>query len=96
MARIVEQLFYVRKLDDLSCVQNGNTVCDIRYDTKVVGNKHDSVVVLILKILDQLQDLCLNRNVQRSCRLIADEDLRTAGKCNRNNDTLIPPEYWNG
>ena len=34
MARIVEQLFYVRKLDDLSCVQNGNTVCDIRYDTK--------------------------------------------------------------
>ena len=88
MARIVEQLFYVRKLDDLSCVQNGNTVCDIRYDTKVVGNKHDGVVVLFLKILDQLQDLCLNRNVQRSCRLIADEDLRTAGKCNRNNDTL--------
>ena len=88
MARIVEQLFYVRKLDDLSCIQNGNTVCDIRYDTKVVGNKHDSVVVLFLKILDQLQDLCLNRNVQRSCRLIADEDLRTAGKCNRDNDTL--------
>ena len=88
MARIVEQLFYVCKLDDLSCVQNGNTVCDIRYDTKVVGNKHDGVVVLFLKILDQLQDLCLNRNVQRSCRLIADQNLRTAGKCNRNNDTL--------
>ena len=88
MARVVEQLFYIRKLDDLSCVQNGNTVSDIRYDTKVVGNKHDSVVVLFLKILDQLQDLCLNRNVQRSCRLIADEDLRTAGKCNRDNDTL--------
>ena len=90
MARVVEQLFYVRKLDDLSCVQNGNTVCDIRYDTKVVGNKHDGVVVLFLKILDQLQDLCLNRNVQRSCRLIADQNLRTAGKCNRNNDMLPP------
>ena len=88
MARVVEQLFYVRKLDDLSCVQNGNTVCDIRYDTKVVGNKHDGVVVLFLKVLDQLQDLRLNRNIQRSCRLIADQNLRTAGKCNRNNDTL--------
>ena len=88
MARVVEQLFYIRKLDDLSCVQNGNTVSDIRYDTKVVGNKHDGIVILFLKVLDQLQDLRLNRNIQRSCRLIADEDLRTAGKCNRNNDTL--------
>ena len=41
MARVVEQLFYIRKLDDLSCVQNGNTVSDIRYDTKVVGNEDD-------------------------------------------------------
>ena len=36
----------------------------------------------------KLQNLSLDRNVQRSGRLVADKNLRLAGQCDCDNDTL--------
>ena len=39
-------------------------------------NEHVSQVELILQILHQVQNLCLNGNVKRGNRLIADDEFR--------------------
>ena len=88
MSGIVEQFLYRGQLDDLTGIKNSHAVCDIRNHTQVMGNKYNRVMVFLLKVLDELQDLCLDRNVQSGSRLVTDQDLRLAGKSDCDNDTL--------
>ncbi len=40
------------------------------------------------EILHQLEDLCLDRDVERGCRLIGDDKLRVAGEADCNHHAL--------
>ncbi|WKL38927.1 hypothetical protein Q1M64_04135 (plasmid) [Sinorhizobium meliloti] len=42
----------------------------------------------MLEILQQTQDLCLNRDVEGSRRFVSDEELRLSRKRNGDNDAL--------
>ena len=43
------------------------------HDTQVVGNEDIGQPQLFLKVLQQVQNLCLNRNIQGRDRLVADD-----------------------
>lgn len=54
----------------------------------VVGDQHHGHVETMLEILQQTQDLCLNRDVEGSRRFVSDEELRLSRKRNGDNDAL--------
>ncbi|MNN79906.1 hypothetical protein D3C81_1965910 [compost metagenome] len=56
-----------------------------------MGNEDNRGVDFLLNILHQIQDLRLNRHVERSRRLISDQKLRIGCKCHSDNDTLAHP-----
>ena len=88
MSGIVEDLLDRTQFDHLSGIQHGNAVGDIRHDTQVMRDENNRVAVLPLQILQEFEDLRLDGHVQRCRRFIADQDLRLAGQCDRDNDTL--------
>ena len=85
---VVEYVVNTTDLYDLSCVKNSNTVSDVGYDTKVVGDEYDGVIELSLQLLEQIEDLSLNGNVKSRSRLVANKHLGLTGKSNSNNDSL--------
>ena len=85
---VVEDLFHGAVLDDLARVHNGHAVGHVCHNAQVMGDVDNGHAQLLLQVADQLQDLCLNGHVQCSGRLVADQDLRAAGRCNGDDDTL--------
>ena len=57
---IVEDLLAGTDLNNLTAIQNGNTVSNVGNNTQVMSDENDGVVEFLLQILDQLQNLCLN------------------------------------
>ena len=55
---------------------------------KVVGNQDDGRAQLVSQLAHQVENLRLNRHVQRGRRLIGDEQLRIARQRHRNHDPL--------
>ena len=95
MAGIVEHFLAGTQFHNLAAVQNGNTVSNIGNNTQVMGDKYDGVVEFLLQVLQQLQDLCLNGNVQRSGGFVTDQNLGLAGKCNCNLIVMNIRELFN-
>ena len=75
-------------LDDISEIHDGNALRDMAHDGQVVSNKDVGQLEFVLKVLHQVHDLRLNRNVQRAHRFIGDDDLRVGRKRPRDPDTL--------
>ena len=69
-----------RQLHHLSAVHDGDVVGHLRDDAEVMGDEQDGRAVLALEVVHQLEDLRLNRDVQRGGRLVGDEQLRLAGQ----------------
>ena len=63
-------------------------VGNVRHDAQVVRDKDDGVSKFLLQILDKLNYLSLDGDVQRRCRLVADEYLRLAGQRYRDDYAL--------
>lgn len=84
----IEDLFGRADFNYLSCIKNCNAVGNICNNTEVMRDENDRVIEFFLQIFDELENLCLNGNVKRSGGLVADEDLRLAGKRNCDNNTL--------
>lgn len=81
------------RLYGVPLVHHQYAVGDIRHHAHVVGDKNHPHLHLLLQHFDQLQDLRLNRHVQRRCRLVGDQHRRTARERHRNHDALAhPPE----
>ncbi|MNE98953.1 hypothetical protein D3C80_1975550 [compost metagenome] len=53
-----------------------------------MGDQYDSHILFLAQSCNQLQYLSLNRYIQRGCRLICNQQLRTAGQSNGNHDPL--------
>src|SRR5699024_5862676 len=72
----------------ISKIHNCNTVGNIFYYIQVVSNKHIGKSMLILKFLQQIDNLALNGNVQSRNRLVADDKFRFYRQSPGNTDTL--------
>ena len=55
---------------------------------QIVGDKQIGDAELLLQIVEQVENLGLDRNIERAYRLVADDEFRTAGERPGNTDTL--------
>ena len=78
----VGQLHYFSEIHD--CHPGRNML----HDLEVVSNEKISETQLFLQILHEIDDLSLNRYIQRGDRLITDDELRFDRECARNTDSL--------
>jgi len=44
---------------------------------------------LLLQLFEEIDDLCLDNDVESRCRLVEDDDLRSQKECHRNDDALL-------
>ena len=57
-------------------------------DAEIVGDEHDRHAETLLQRAQQIEDLRLDRHVERGRRLIGDEQIRFIGECHGDHDTL--------
>ena len=79
MSGVVEHIVHGAVLDDLARVHDRHVIRHARHDAQVVGDENDSHAVLPLQVAQQVENLCLDGDVQRRGRLIRDQDRRFAG-----------------
>src|SRR5450830_101159 len=88
MKRVVEQFIVLSSLDDLAKVHDRNAVRHVTYNSKVMGNEEIRQVQPLLQLLEQVDDLRLNRHVQGRDGLIQDKQFWIDNKRAGNPDTL--------
>ena len=88
MLGLVEDVLDRTELDDLTSVENGDTLCDVGNNTQVVGDVDGCVTQLVLQVLDQSDDLCLDGDIQSRGGLVADQDLGLTGQGYGNDNPL--------
>ena len=78
----------VHHLDDLAHVHHGHAVGHLGDHAQVVGDHQDRHAEVGLELLQQLQDLGLDRHVERRRRLVGDQQARIAGQRHRDHRPL--------
>ncbi|MNE84306.1 hypothetical protein D3C80_1812010 [compost metagenome] len=91
MSRIIENLFSSTHFNNLPGIHNRYTVSHSGNYPKVMGDEDNRCIDLLLQILHQIENLCLNGYVERSCRLVGNQQLRVGRKCHSDYDTLTHP-----
>ena len=76
MARQVVELLGVGQLDDAAEVHHRDAVRDLVDHREVVGDEDVRQLELALQVLQQVEDLRLDRDVERRHGLVADDQLR--------------------
>src|SRR5439155_23277839 len=77
-----------RHLDDATEIHHRNALADVFDHREIMGDKEISQPEFLLQILQQIDDLGLDRHVQRRHRLIADDQLGLDGERARDADAL--------
>ena len=75
MLLVPEQLATVGQLGDPAEVHDRDPVADVLDDAHVVGDEHVGQPELALELLQQVQDLGLDRDVERGDGLVADDEV---------------------
>ncbi len=75
MQGVVEDVVGLSELYHIPEVHDPDRVGDVLYNREVVGNEEVGQSVLFLQVLQEVDDLSLNRNVQGRYGLIADDEL---------------------
>ena len=88
MARVLEERPRVGDLDDLAEVHHGDAVAHVAHDREVVRDEDVGEAELALQIGEQVEDLRLDRDVERRDRLVADDELRPQREGARDADAL--------
>ena len=88
MTRIIENIIYRSLLYHFTCIHNGYFVTDLSNNTQVMCDKDNTHMILLLKFFHQLQNLCLDGYIQRSCRLIGDQKLRMTDQTHGDHNPL--------
>src|SRR5262245_12603463 len=83
-----ENDFGFSAFDDLAGVHDGDFVGAFRDDAEIVGDEQHGHAEPSLELADQLEDLRLDRHVERRGRLIRDQELGRAGERHGNHDAL--------
>ena len=71
----LEQLAAVGQLGHLAQVHDRDPVADVLDHAHVVGDEQVRQAELALELLEQVQDLGLDRHVERGDRLVADDEV---------------------
>ena len=80
VAGALEDRLDVALLDQLAIAHHRDRVGDLGHHAHVVGDEHHRHAALVLQLADQLEDLGLDRHVQRGRRLVGDQHRRVAGE----------------
>ena len=91
----MEYLIDVSELDDLSLVENGHSIGKLSSQGKVVRDQHIGRLSIVLPhFLQQLDNRCLDRYVERACGFIKEHEARVCHERAGNRDalTLAPRE----
>src|SRR5581483_5488694 len=83
-----EDLVRAAHLHDLPAVHDRHPPADAGDDAEVVRDQQDGQPQPLLDLVDQLEDLGLDRHVQSRGRLVGDQELRLAGERHRDQDAL--------
>ncbi len=89
--RVVVKLTGLGRLDDFAEIHHRHAVGDVLDDTQVVGDKKVGQFEPSLEILEQVDDLCLDRHVQGRDRLVAHDELGLERQRPRDTDALALP-----
>ena len=91
MARKAEELLRVAGLDEHPGIHHVHALAHPGNDTEVVCDQDQGCVLLGYELAQEIQDLRLDRDVERSCGLIRDQQFRLAGKGHRDHRPLAHP-----
>src|SRR4051812_7422513 len=83
-----EQLVHRRALDDLAGIHHRDLVADFGDDAEIVGDQDDGGAAGRLQLAHQLEDLRLQRDIERGGWLVRDQQPRVAGERHRDHDAL--------
>ena len=86
--RVCKNLLSVGSLDEIALVQDADTVGNVFDHAQIVRDKKASTLGFFLNILEQIDDLRLNRNVKGGNAFVGDNELRFHDKGAGNPDTL--------
>jgi hypothetical protein len=76
---------------DLSDFHDGDLVAQVPNNVEVVGDEQVGEVLAVSQVLQQVQDLCLNGNVQGTGRFVEDDQPRGRGEGTGDPDPLALP-----
>ena len=91
MLRRPEQLLRRRQLHNLACIHHRHPIANPRHNPEIMRHKNHPEPMFPLQILQQPQILRLNRNIQRSRRLIRNQHPRLRRQRNRPHNPLPHP-----
>ena len=74
--RTLVEVDAVRELDDLPQIHHGDAVADVLHHRKVVRDEEVGELEPILELLEEVDDLRLDRDVEGRDRLVAHDELR--------------------
>jgi hypothetical protein len=88
MRRLAEDVLDGPLLRDLAGVHDDHVVAHLGDHAEVVRDEHDRHAELPLERQHEVEDLRLDRDVERRGRLVGDEERRVAGERHRDHDPL--------
>ena len=80
MLRAADELLRRRVLHDAAEIHDDDAVGDVFDDGEIVGDEEVGEAELALQIVQQVDDLRLDRHVERRDRLVGDDELRARGE----------------
>ncbi len=89
--RVVEERPRRRPFDDPARVHDEDLVRDVGDDPEVVRDQDHRRVELVFEPVDELEDLRLDRHVERGRRLVGDQHVGVAGERHRDHRPLPHP-----
>ena len=91
VARVAEHVARGTLLDELAGIQHADTVAHLRDHAQVVRDEQERGSELLLERQDQLEDLGLDRRVERGRRLVEDQQRRLGGERHCDHNPLQHP-----
>src|SRR5207302_1392904 len=89
--RLAIEVVARRQLDDPAQVHHRDTVGDVLDDREIVGDEEIGKAAVALKILQEVDDLRLHRDVERGHGFVADDERRLDGEGPGDTDALALP-----
>ena len=88
MVDVLEEAIGRSRLDHLACVHHHRAVGVAGNDPHIVGDQQDCHTEVLLQVVEQGQDLRLDRDIESGGRLVGDQQFRLAGERHGDHDAL--------
>jgi len=88
VARVSVDLVDVGQLRHHAQVHDPDPVADVLHDGQVVGDEQVGQPQLLLEVVEEIQDLALDRDIERRDRFVEDHEFRVEGEGTGDADAL--------